>query len=154
MESTGHRMLSTGGLRPVIAPILRRQGLSLVLGLAGGAQVVATLLNTPAVSCPVMEIVHVPCPGCGLSRACAAMIRGDWLLAIRMHAFAPLFLAAIVLLILSGCLPTWARLQLATTMGRFERNTALPSLLLVVLVLYWLARLLYAPSAFLRLVAT
>lgn len=101
-----------------------------------------------------MELFHVPCPGCGLSRACAAVIRGDWAQAMRLHAFAPLFLAVILLFCMAACLPRRSRLNLTARIERMERQTAFPTLLLIMLVLYWFVRLLYAPDAFRSLVAT
>ncbi|HSZ55190.1 MAG TPA: DUF2752 domain-containing protein [Tepidisphaeraceae bacterium] len=154
LRSADSHLSTLWALRPVLAPILRRPGLSLVLGMAGATQVAATLAHLPAMACPVMELFHVPCPGCGLSRACAAVIRGDWHQAIRLHAFAPFLLAAIALFWVAACLPSQARLRLAAYVERMERQTGLPTLLLIMLVLYWIVRLLYAPDAFRSLVAT
>lgn len=35
--------------------------------------------------CPVQRLTGIPCPGCGLSRAAASVMRGDLAGALRMH---------------------------------------------------------------------
>jgi len=42
--------------------------------------------------CPVAELLGVPCPGCGLTRAALALVAGDVAGALRLH---PLSLALI-----------------------------------------------------------
>jgi hypothetical protein len=70
-----------------------------------------------------------------------------------MHAFAPAFVLAIGLFWLSGLMGGSAREGFVSVVERLERRTALPTLLLMGLVLYWLVRLVYAPAEFLHLVA-
>jgi len=43
-------------------------------------------------ACPVYEYLHVLCPGCGATRALAALLRGDVAMAWRMNA---LFIVAL-----------------------------------------------------------
>lgn len=43
--------------------------------------------------CAFRRITGIPCPGCGLTRAMAALARGELLLALHFHPFAPLVLA-------------------------------------------------------------
>jgi hypothetical protein len=153
LDSALHDRSTAARFAPVLAPILRRPLLSLVLAASGTGQVFATIFHAPAMRCPVMELFHVPCPGCGVSRACAATLQGEWSQAIHLHAFAPLFLVAILLFWLAAALPAHARQRLAGQIESFERRTALPTLLLITLILYWIVRLLYAPVAFIHLVS-
>ena len=138
---------------PVLAPLLRRRKLSLVLAVAGTGQILATMFHAPAITCPVMQLFKVPCPGCGLSRACADLLHGRWWHMAQMHAFAPAFVLAIGLFWVSGVMGGSAREGFVSAVEHLERRTALPTLLLVGLVLYWLVRLVYSPVDFLRLVA-
>ena len=140
-------------IAPVLAPLLRRRKLNLVLAVAGTGQILATMFHAPAITCPVMQLFKVPCPGCGLSRACADLLHGRWWHMAQMHAFAPAFVLAIGLFWISGLMGSSAREGFVSAVERLERRTALPTLLLVGLVLYWLVRLVYSPVDFLRLVA-
>lgn len=40
--------------------------------------------------CPVAAVAHVPCPGCGLTRATVALLHGHLGEAVRMHPLAPI----------------------------------------------------------------
>src|SRR5436190_1092039 len=82
---------------PVLAPMLRQRKLVLVLGGTGLAQLCVGIFHLPGVVCPMLHVLGVPCPGCGATRACAAMLRGDWHMSLKMHALAPVFLVAVAL---------------------------------------------------------
>lgn len=43
--------------------------------------------------CPSRRFLHLPCPGCGMTRAMAALARGDWAAVWSFHPLAPLILA-------------------------------------------------------------
>jgi hypothetical protein len=45
------------------------------------------------VICAFRRVTGIPCPGCGLTRAMAALARGELATAVRFHPFAPLLLA-------------------------------------------------------------
>jgi hypothetical protein len=64
------------------------------VGLAGLAVLhVWTPSNDPAMAvCLSRRLFHLPCPGCGLTRAFAHLAKGEWRAAITMHPLAP-FLA-------------------------------------------------------------
>lgn len=42
-------------------------------------------LETHQLICPVKYFLHVDCPGCGLQRSCAALLKGDLLLSLTLH---------------------------------------------------------------------
>ena len=62
-----------------------RRGLNglLVLLLLGALAYASALLF--GWNCPVKYLTGVPCPGCGLSRALAALLRLDFRAALRLH---------------------------------------------------------------------
>ena len=62
-----------------------------------------------------------------------------------------LFLSAAALFLTAAVLPAAKRDALARRVERAERLTGLSSLMLAALLVYWLARLLYAPHDFTRL---
>ena len=48
--------------------------------------------------CAFRHLTGIPCPGCGLTRAMAALARGELVLALHFHPFAPLLAAEAALL--------------------------------------------------------
>jgi Protein of unknown function (DUF2752) len=73
--------------------MLRRSGV--VLALSG---VFALIVVTRLPLCPMAGVLGVPCPGCGLTRATLALMRGDLRGALHLHplvlVIAPIFIAA------------------------------------------------------------
>ncbi len=80
------------------------------------------------------------------------LLKGDLAGSFRFHAFAPIFLFAIVALILSVLLPKSIIQPAITRAELIERNTGLTVLILVGLIVYWLARLLFLQAAFVQLI--
>jgi hypothetical protein len=80
-----------------------------------------------------------------MSRALAALVRGDWSSALFLHAFAPLFAAAGVLLLVAAVLPADRRARLASRVAAVERATGAAVWLAGAFMVYWLVRLLYTP---------
>jgi hypothetical protein len=135
---------------PVLAQLLEQRATGLVIGSFAVVHLGLMHFGLPAWSCPIRHTLGIPCPGCGLSRAIAALLHGDWRTALERHAFAPVILAALVLLVGMALLPEPARRRGIALVARFERLTGLTALLLVALVVYWLARLLVLRSAFIH----
>jgi hypothetical protein len=136
---------------PVVGPMLAHRGLSAAFGVLGIVQISAGALRLRTFSCPMLHATGIPCPGCGVSRACGAIITGHWNEALRLHLLAPFFLIASGLFVLAAVLPSRQRDQFSGLIASAERRTALTSILLLALIVYWLARLLYAPHEFARL---
>ena len=49
----------------------------------------AAVLFSPVKLCLVAIALHVPCPGCGMTRATLALLRGDFMRAVTIHPLAP-----------------------------------------------------------------
>lgn len=47
--------------------------------------------------CPSRRLLHLPCPGCGLTRAFLLLAKGEWRDAFRLHPLSPLLAAQIAL---------------------------------------------------------
>jgi hypothetical protein len=139
--------------RPLFAPLMTTRKAAAALVALTAAQVAATVFHLPAWVCPFLQVTGIPCPGCGLSRACAALVTGAPAYSLRMHAFAAPVLLGVVLLLVAAVLPAPARLKMSAAAERVERSTGVSLLLLVALLVYWLARLLYAPGAFISLLS-
>ncbi len=138
---------------PVVAPILRDRGLAAVLAATGLAQVTLTLLHVGGLPCPFLAVTGRPCPGCGLSRGCAALCRGQWGTAVRLHAFAPVFAVAVALVAAAAVLPAGPRDAVARVVAAVERRSWASHVLLAAVVLYWVVRLCYAPAEIARVSA-
>lgn len=78
--------------------------------------------------------------------------KGDLSGSLRFHAFAPVFLFAIVALILSVLLPKSILQPAIARAELIERKTGLTVLILGSLILYWLARLLFLQADFVQLI--
>src|SRR5689334_20767214 len=56
--------------------------------------VIAALWNPPDepqfVLCPFRALTHLPCPGCGMTRAFCALAHGEFWRAIKLNALSPL----------------------------------------------------------------
>ncbi len=140
--------LGAGICLPILAPLLQRRSVALIMGVCGIAQIAFTWMGLSVIGCPMRDVVHVPCPGCGVTRAIQLLLTGRVIESLHLHAFALLFLLAAVLLTLGGALPGRARLAMAQRVAQIERRTLITQILLVAVVLYWAARLIYSTSAF------
>jgi hypothetical protein len=137
---------------PIMASVMRRRTEALVITCAAAAQGLLVASGLPGWPCPVRHLLGIPCPGCGLSRAMAALLRGEWHTSLALHAFAPLFLLALALIGFSAMLPERPRRSLVYTIETIEHRTGITFLLLVCLMLYWLIRLLFFPETAARLI--
>jgi hypothetical protein len=137
---------------PPISPVLRDSKFTIALVGATGLHIALVSLNLPSWECPIFRLTGIPCPGCGLSRATMLLLKGELSGSLRFHAFAPVFLFAIVALILSVVLPKSILQPAIARAELIERNTGLTVLILGGLILYWLARLLFLQTAFVQLI--
>jgi hypothetical protein len=135
-----------------ISPVLRDRRFTFALAGATGLHIVLVSFNLPAWECPFFRLTGVPCPGCGLSRATTLLLKGDLVGSLRFHAFAPIFLFAIIVLILSLLLPKSIIQPAISRAELLERKTGLTVLILGGLILYWLARMLVLQTAFVQLI--
>jgi Protein of unknown function (DUF2752) len=71
--------------------------------------------------CPFAAVTGFPCPGCGMTRALLALVRGDWREAWRQHPVS--FLVPPLVITLCGF--AFRRWQQATASGRRPRGIEL-----------------------------
>ncbi|MGH9928917.1 MAG: DUF2752 domain-containing protein [Pyrinomonadaceae bacterium] len=135
-----------------ISTILRYRRFGFVLTGALVLHIGLVALHLPSWECPFLRLTGVPCPGCGLTRACMLLLRGEVQAAIKFHAFAPIFLVLISILIVSTVLPRSVTAPLIHRAETLERQTGLTIIILGGLILYWLARLLFFPTMFVQLI--
>jgi hypothetical protein len=137
---------------PILSPMLAHRQTSAVIFGAAVLHAGLTMAGLPSWSCPFLDLFGIPCPGCGLSRAITALIRGDWQTSFTFHLFAPFFLLALVLMAWVTFLPGAQRQWLTSHVEVIERRSGIVAILLIGLVVYWLARFLILREAFVNLI--
>lgn len=138
--------------RPALAPLIRNRVGGAALAAMVALQVGLTGFDLPGWSCPAGS-AGVPCPGCGLSRAIVALLHGDLARMWELHALAPLGLLASGLIGVGALLPEAPRGRLANWVESVERRTGMTTILLGVLIAYWLGRTIVLGHDFAALVA-
>ncbi len=137
---------------PILGQVVQNRMVGMILTGAAGLQLGLVALGLPGWPCPFLHTLGILCPGCGLSRAMVALLQGDWRTSLTLHAFAPAFVLALVLIVGATILPQKQRNWLIGQIEVVERRTGITAILLVGLVFYWLVRLLVFPEAFINLV--
>jgi hypothetical protein len=136
---------------PPISPVLRDRKFVLILAGVASLQLTLVSFSLPGWVCPIFHVTGIPCPGCGLSRAMMLLLRGDLRGSLRYHAFAPIFLLTIVAVTLATVLPRSITEPVVSKAEMLEGKTRFTAIILIGLLLYWLARLLFFP-AFVQLI--
>ena len=133
--------------KPVFAELMGERHLAPWLGGIAAIQIGLVALGLPGWPCPLLMATGHACPGCGLTRAAVALLRGQWQTALTLHAFAPIFLAFSVGIGLSWLLPKVQRSRLIDFVAKLESRTGLTAILFIIFLLYWLIRLLVFPAS-------
>lgn len=139
-------MKKTWELTPVLSPVLQSRRITALLSFVALMQIGLAGAGLHGWACPIQASLGVPCPGCGLSRAMAALLFGQWHLAIMMHPFAPGFLAGILLLALMSLLPGGIRARAVRTIDAVERRTGFFICIVIGLGVHWSLRIIESIS--------
>ncbi len=119
----------------LLAIALAATVLPFFLAIDGGGCVAAGGVHLPGF-CFAHDVLHVPCPGCGLTRGFVRIAHGDWEGASRMNRIA---LAMFVVLALQVPWRLWVLIAKPSLGLREERLLgAVPRLLFVALAVNWI----------------
>ena len=133
--------IKKGFLTPLLAPMIRNRWLvSMLIGF-GTVQVLLVMAGLPGWPCPIQGTLSVVCPGCGLSRAMALLLKGHWHLAVQTHMFAPVILLVLIVMPVSAVLPASHLKTLAGRIDRLERQSGIAAILVLSMIVYWLLRI-------------
>lgn len=144
-------MLSQTAFSP-LATLLRNRRFGMLLTGALSLNAIAFILHLPGWECVFFRATGVPCPGCGLTRACLLLLKGEVPASVRFHAFAPVFVFLIAILIICTLLPRAVTEPFINKAETLERQTGITIIIFAGLILYWLARLFLFPTAFAQLI--
>lgn len=125
---------------PVLGPLLKNRWLIGIFLGVGLTQLILVASGLTGWQCPIKSTFGITCPGCGLTTAVALMVRGQWATAVRMHAFAPLFLVVLTGMVAAISLPNVYLKKLSTAVTVLESKTGISAIILLVMLLYWLLR--------------
>lgn len=137
---------------PILASVVQNRMAGWMIVGAAGLQAGLVGLGWPGWPCPFLHITGLPCPGCGLSRAIMLLLHGEWRASLELHAFASIFVTALLLVAWATILPQQQRSWLIGRFEMVERRTGITAILLISLMLYWLIRLLVFPDVFINVV--
>ena len=111
-------------------------------GVVLGLGAVALLLGSVHVPCGFARMFHMPCPGCGSTRAMLALASGDLHALVRYNPFAPFMTALVVLLAVQAVMSVLSTGTLREVgQGRIGTVVSRGMVLVAALeVLVWIAR--------------
>lgn len=130
----------------LLADLMRERLAVIFMFAVASLHIILVASGVPGWQCPLLQATGFPCPGCGLSRAVVALLKGNWKLSLTLHAFAPILLAALALIGIASFLPQQQRQQLICSVEKFEKRTGLTVILMFGLVIFWLVRLFIPAS--------
>ncbi len=134
--------LKTFLYRPVFSTVLEnRAETSMIVGF-GIVHLGSNLLGVTFWSCPILSTTGMPCPGCGLTHATMQLLHGDLIDSLKTHAFAPVFLVALLLMVVVLFMPKSVRSRIINFVNRLETRNGITAWVFCLLMFYWAVRLI------------
>ena len=126
---------------PVLGPLLQNRLWLCIFTAFGVAQLWLVYAGLSGWRCPINETLGVICPGCGMTTAMAMLLQGHWHLAAQTHAFAPVILIVIMIMLIAIGLPAPYLRKFSGSVQRLEQKSGITAILLLSMVVYWLLRI-------------
>jgi len=126
----------------VFSDLISDRRTAVIIGGAGVIHIGLSLAGVSLWTCPFRAATGVPCPGCGFTRATLEFLRGDLTGSLKTHAFAPIFLCALAIILVTWFLPERQRQGLLSALRNCEERTGLTAWVLLGLMLYWVLRIM------------
>ena len=125
-------------LKQTLNPVLLAKTFLMLLVLAGiyirlSGQAFETVHFLP---CVFKGVTSIPCPGCGMTRACLAIFQGEFSTAWRYHPFSFLLIGLIILIVFQPeyTQETWGAISLI-------KQKIIVSILILLCLSLWLVHL-------------
>ncbi len=128
--------------QPVFSNLLENRGENAAIVGFGVVHISVNLAGLSFWQCPILTATGIPCPGCGLTRATMQLLHGDVIASLQTHAFAPIFMFALILMCLALVLPTNLSQNIISSVRQLEVRNGLTAWVLCSLMLYWAIRLI------------
>jgi hypothetical protein len=107
----------------------------------GVAQLLLVFFGFTGWQCPIYETLRIICPGCGITTAMTLLLQGHWHLALQTHAFAPVILFVLIMLLIAIGLPASYLRKFSDSVKRLEQKSGITAILLLSMVVYWFLRI-------------
>lgn len=127
---------------PTLASLIEKRQQTFLLSGVAAVQIGLVTAGLPGWPCPIKAAFGIPCPGCGLSTSISCLFHGDWYGAFTTHAFAPIFLVALVFMLMTSILPETMRKIVVEKVALLEKKTGITTLLMMGFISYWGFRLI------------
>lgn len=127
----------------IIAPIIRIRGAAIAFAVL---PLIFMLLNISELfiwKCPFYEYLNIPCLGCGMTRACKALIQGGFIEAFYLHPFSFILITGWIILTIIILLPENPRKTTINKLEIVESKTGIVYILFFVFLFFGLARLIF-----------
>ncbi len=127
---------------PAFSSVLENRSETLFIAGIGAMHFGLRFAGLQGWRCPILAATGVPCPGCGLTRAMIEFVHGDFAQSFQTHAFAPIFILALLAIIAVLVLPETQRRNLLAVISSLETRNGVTAWVFFSLVFYWAFRLM------------
>lgn len=93
--------------------------------------------------CPFRAVTGLLCPGCGMTRAFCALGHGELRRAMHFNALSPLLYLSLIVVWIGAAATVLKLPRVHKVIMRFRPNPAFSIMLLAVVLMWWVARLVW-----------
>lgn len=129
-------------IRPWLGPLILQRAMCRALLIVLAILTLGLSQGWRLWPCVFSDLTGLPCPGCGLTRAGGALLRGEWRAALQFHPFSPVFVILGLFVAAGALLPVRWGAALAARVTLFERKTLLTTIFWAGLLCFSLLRMM------------